>query len=101
MNYALLFSGGESHDANRIEYYLNLKRLYGVLISRYGLDPRNIYVIYADGNGDGQDMSFAAGSPMYSAKNENLRRALVDELCLRVDSDDDGVVYHAHRVEQV
>ena len=55
-NYAVLFSGGG--DATKIYwYYNNIKSLYQELIAGLGLDPANIYVLYADGTDPAKDQN--------------------------------------------
>ena len=48
-DYAILFSGGGSVKSNYTRYYDQLKKLYETLINQRGVDPNNIYVLYANG----------------------------------------------------
>lgn len=93
VNYAVLFSGGDRVELNYALYYQNLKRIYQVLTSQYGLKPSDISIVYADGRdpapdqkgGHNSDMSFAAN--VLPATRANLRSTLVD-LSRKVDAND-------------
>ena len=50
-NYAVLFSGALDPEENFTRYYNNVKSLYKVLITDVGLNPANVYILYADANG--------------------------------------------------
>ncbi|MBQ7029485.1 MAG: hypothetical protein IJN32_04495, partial [Thermoguttaceae bacterium] len=89
-DYAILFYGGCDPLQNNDRYYYNLKELYEVLTVSYELPRENIFVLYAGGveqntyvslgpdrndpaaNGLYSDLSFAKGSPVYSANSGNL-----------------------------
>jgi hypothetical protein len=84
VNYAVLFSGGGDATNNRIQFYDDTKKIYQMLVSKYGLVKQNIYVLYADGtdpgvdraDGKDSDMSFASGSHVLSATKDNLKSTL-------------------------
>jgi protocatechuate 3,4-dioxygenase beta subunit len=84
VNYAVLFSGGDTTELNYQNYYDNIKRAYQTLTGpKYNVPPSNIIVVYADGRDPGldqrgginSDMSFAAN--VVSATRANLRQALM------------------------
>jgi hypothetical protein len=56
-NYAVLFSGGADPADNHSRYYDNIKSLYHELITGLGLNPANIYILYADGTDPAADQS--------------------------------------------
>jgi len=84
VNYAVLFSGGVSPDRNYLRYYNNVRDMHQTLVNAYGLEPHNIYVLYADGtdpgvdrpDGQNSDMSFAPSENVLSATNANLAATL-------------------------
>ncbi|HWA50643.1 MAG TPA: choice-of-anchor Q domain-containing protein [Dongiaceae bacterium] len=83
VNYAVLFSGGDSPDFNFPYYYSNLKSLYQTITTRYGVKPQNIYVVYADGRDPASDMKGGVNGDMTFAQNvlsatsDNLRTTLL------------------------
>jgi predicted outer membrane repeat protein len=93
VNYAVLYSGGDTRELNHSIYYSNLKRTFEVLVRQYGLLPENIAVIYADGRDPAfdqpgnisSDMSFAPN--VLPATRANLRNTLVGMSSL-VDAND-------------
>jgi hypothetical protein len=56
-NYAVLFAGGIRPYKNYPRYYNNTKNLYEILVNHFGLEPNNIWVLYADGNDPGEDLN--------------------------------------------
>ena len=97
-DYALLFVGGWNSFLNKERYYLTLADYYCELVEDFSLDPRNIYILYADGDTTGascnlyigndfnkdksssyttSDMSFVApGTTVLKATGANLTSAL-------------------------
>ena len=93
VNYAVLFSGGDKVAVNYAIYYENIREMYQVLLTHYGLDPHNIQVLYADGRDPAPDMRGEANSDMSFAQNvlpatgDNLRSTLVS-LSTKIDAND-------------
>lgn len=93
VNYAVLFSGGDRAELNYGIYYSNLRRLYDVLTTTYGVRPSDIFIVYADGRDPApdqrgslnSDMSFAPN--VLSATRDNLRNTLIN-LSTKVDAND-------------
>ncbi len=109
-DFAVLFLGGADRDANSLLYGQELQRLYRVLIRDCALPAENIYILYADGtapepdantgrtDSQGQpvyvntDLSYAAGSHVYSAMLGNLQSVLW-EVASEITSDDHFLFY--------
>ena len=95
-NYAILFSGGYDQFNNHTRYDNAMENIYDTLLNDYNLNPKNIYVIYADGtdpgvdlsNGTSSDMSYLhADTPLFSATNANLQTA-AEHLLTKIDFND-------------
>ncbi len=54
--YALLYSGGCNSVSNYGRYWNDLKFMYKTLVNKYGYDPNNIKVVYADGKQEDNNM---------------------------------------------
>ncbi len=107
-NYAVIFSGGESKAGNTSVFYDEVVRLYNILVNDYNLSRSNIYILSADGNDTAydqnisaddnvniyinSDMSFAEGSPVYSATKTNLN-SVMTTINGKMDSDDHLLVF--------
>jgi Ca2+-binding RTX toxin-like protein len=61
-NYAVLFSGGADPADNHYWYRNNIQSLYQELTGGMGINPANIYVLYADGSASAPDQANASGS---------------------------------------
>lgn len=48
-DYAVLFSGGGDPDNNRPRYYNQTLRMWDITTGILGFDPKNVYVLFADG----------------------------------------------------
>ncbi|MBR5626751.1 MAG: hypothetical protein IKW74_03920, partial [Thermoguttaceae bacterium] len=92
-DYAVLFVGGSDASNNRYDYYSSLVKFYTELTTDIGLDPENIYILYADGDTTGEslncirkgtylngDMSFATGlgTSVYAAKRQQLDNVMAE-----------------------
>ena len=92
-DYAVIFSGGQSASVNSYCYYLEVVELYKTLTTQLHLNPKNIFILYADGdttktsrnrlNSAGSatttsDMTFATqyGTSIKSATKSNLTSTL-------------------------
>lgn len=48
--WAILISGGLNPEANSAAFWNDIGETYQILVGKYGYDPANVFVLYADGN---------------------------------------------------
>jgi hypothetical protein len=63
LDYAVLFSGGYDADNNRPRYYEETLRMWKITTGVLGFDPRNVFVLFADGTDTGLDQCKDEGGP--------------------------------------
>ncbi|MFA5191536.1 MAG: hypothetical protein WC740_12460 [Verrucomicrobiia bacterium] len=61
-NYALVFSGGVDASNNHDRYYEETLRIWQDLVSCWGYDVNNVYVLFADGTNPAIDRSSGVSS---------------------------------------
>ena len=104
-NYIVLYSGGGDVENNNGWFYDNIRSIYECAVNYYHIDPKNIYVVYADGTNPGidkttvettanSDMTFATvrGSTVVAATREAFSNVLT-EVGQKIDGNDNFLFY--------